>query len=623
HDSDFLLVDDQVLLTESTQQRYFKLATRANNLESLEYASRIEAYFIPDYQTLTWHSIDILRDGKRIHKLSADDIRMIQTEDELDNEMIIGRVTSLVFVPDTRVGDIIEYSYTVEGSNPVFDNRFFTHLMLSWESPVQQRHIRVVAPESNRLMSKIVKNKAALTEQITEFGREYVLELRDVPGVKFEDDYPANFEPQGYVEFSDYPTWADVSSWAEPLYSSQPFQHAELRTLVDRLKTLSIDDALQEALYFAQNRVRYVGIELGINTHAPRTPDKVLADGYGDCKDKTLLLVSILDKIGIKAYPALVSSRNHDAFLHGVPSPRHFDHVITLIELPEKQIWVDPTMRFQKGRIDTIGYQNYGAAMPIGHPGKKPIVMEFSDSQLPEYDVEEDFRILIYGGPTILEIRNRFSAAQADRVRRMIMTTGLQGLQDRYLDFVNEQHPSARVFAPIQVEDDEHVDQITVTETYLLSEFTGKSEMLNSWRYETSMFALSGYVRAPNPVTRSWPWALPGKRRLRHRTTIHHPLPVNFEQGGADLVLEHPAFKFKAVERSLQKQLVNDVTLEFTGLKAILPEQVEGYAKMMEQINRRGFISYTIQNESPSGLINAMQKLAKSIKPYSRPGMMQ
>ncbi|MFX4929726.1 transglutaminase-like domain-containing protein, partial [Acinetobacter baumannii] len=60
------------------------------------------------------------------------------------------------------------------------------------------------------------------------------------------------------------------------------------------------DQALR-ALQFVQEQIRYVSISIGPGAVRPADPATVLERRFGDCKDKTLLLVTILRALGIDA----------------------------------------------------------------------------------------------------------------------------------------------------------------------------------------------------------------------------------------------------------------------------------------------------------------------------------
>ena len=105
---------------------------------------------------------------------------------------------------------------------------------------------------------------------------------------------------------------------------------------------LSDDGAKMRAIYdYVSTRFRYIGIDFGIGRYQPHSAADVLANHYGDCKDKHTLLSALLGAAGIKSFPALISS-GHEIDLD-VPSPAQFDHVISVISQGEHLTWLDTT----------------------------------------------------------------------------------------------------------------------------------------------------------------------------------------------------------------------------------------------------------------------------------------
>jgi len=97
--------------------------------------------------------------------------------------------------------------------------------------------------------------------------------------------------------------------------------------------------------------IRYFGAELGVNTHRPTAPDKVLAQRFGDCKDKVLLLISLLRRLDIPASPVLVSTSFRGGIGELLPSPLAFDHVIMRVAMPGVFFWLDATRSHQTGTL--------------------------------------------------------------------------------------------------------------------------------------------------------------------------------------------------------------------------------------------------------------------------------
>ena len=72
---------------------------------------------------------------------------------------------------------------------------------------------------------------------------------------------------------------------------------------------------------------------------------------FGDCKDKALLLVTLLRALGTEAEPALVNTEARQAIADWLPSPLAFDHVIVRFVFQSRTYWVDATRALQRGTL--------------------------------------------------------------------------------------------------------------------------------------------------------------------------------------------------------------------------------------------------------------------------------
>ena len=73
-------------------------------------------------------------------------------------------------------------------------------------------------------------------------------------------------------------------------------------------------------------------LSLGIGGYQPRTPAQVMETQYGDCKDKATLFIALARRMGVNAYPVLLSSTG--GVERGLPSISQFDHMIAAVEKP-------------------------------------------------------------------------------------------------------------------------------------------------------------------------------------------------------------------------------------------------------------------------------------------------
>jgi hypothetical protein len=67
----------------------------------------------------------------------------------------------------------------------------------------------------------------------------------------------------------------------------------------------------------------------------------VLETRYGDCKDKATLFIALAQRLGVRAYPVLLSSTGGIA--RDRPSALAFDHMIAAVERPRGYLYLDLT----------------------------------------------------------------------------------------------------------------------------------------------------------------------------------------------------------------------------------------------------------------------------------------
>lgn len=97
-----------------------------------------------------------------------------------------------------------------------------------------------------------------------------------------------------------------------------------------------------EALYrWVSGEVRYVAIAMGTGGWVPHTADEVIAARYGDCKDKTTLLIALLSAKGIRGEAVLIHAGERRT-LPSLPVMGAFNHAIAY--LPEFDLYLDSTI---------------------------------------------------------------------------------------------------------------------------------------------------------------------------------------------------------------------------------------------------------------------------------------
>lgn len=131
-------------------------------------------------------------------------------------------------------------------------------------------------------------------------------------------------------------TWDDVGRWYRGLIAPLPDGGEASRSLARELEGdtgAAPRDQLETLTNFLRQKIRYVAVEVGIGGYRPSPPGEVIERKWGDCKDKSLLLVDLLRQRGIEAYPALVRFDSRSRIDTDFPSPSQFNHLITAVPI--------------------------------------------------------------------------------------------------------------------------------------------------------------------------------------------------------------------------------------------------------------------------------------------------
>jgi Domain of Unknown Function with PDB structure (DUF3857)/Transglutaminase-like superfamily len=174
--------------------------------------------------------------------------------------------------------------------------------------------------------------------------------LRNIEPLKEEEMMPAILNHIGYVKFapSDWKKWNDISEWYfKDLFEPRLIVSGEIKDLTQKL-TGNIDNKTDKIrkLYDYVKDLRYVSISLGVGSIQPSEPADILKRQYGDCKDKSILLISLLKAAGIDSQPVLVLTSDEGTIDPSFPN-WHFNHMIVKATVsPKEKYWLDPTAKY-------------------------------------------------------------------------------------------------------------------------------------------------------------------------------------------------------------------------------------------------------------------------------------
>jgi hypothetical protein len=463
----FLLLDCQDCFPEKSE--YFHVAAKILSQTGVEAIGQLEIGFDPSFQTLTVHEIKVLRDGMWIDKMNSRS-ELLHREEGLGNRLFDGDLTVVYFLEDIRLGDIVEYSYSRAGANPLFSEHYVNRMNLQGSFPIKKISHRLLTYSDHEFSIKQFNTEIEpIVIDVSDSLREWSWEAIDPELCPDEEFQPEWFSPEAYVEVSDYCNWGEVADLITPLFAiPKDFENSiseEMAELVASWTGSDLDKALA-ALRFVQDEVRYLGFEEGVMGHMPHDPLLVFQRRFGDCKDKTFLLHCLLHLMDISSTPVLVNVSEGKLLSEALPNPFVFNHIILRITIEGVDYWVDSTITLQGGPLKGNFFPNYYWGLPLA---------KGTDSleRLPECRLEKptliDTRVQVVS-EDLAELSTEWHAfgPKADGYRQYIEQIGLDVLSEETLNSLQKRYGNVSISAPMQIEDDREKNVFRLTESYFI-----------------------------------------------------------------------------------------------------------------------------------------------------------
>lgn len=147
-----------------------------------------------------------------------------------------------------------------------------------------------------------------------------------------------------YVMMTSESDWKRFGRWQAEQFQTHMTATPEMRSVVDDLtKGLTDVDDKAAAIYrYVTDKVQYFGIYLDKCGLVPHDAEEVFRKKFGDCKDKSMLFITMLDAAGIKGIPALLDAGFYYWSDRDFPMLYQFNHVITYIPEADHSKWYDP-----------------------------------------------------------------------------------------------------------------------------------------------------------------------------------------------------------------------------------------------------------------------------------------
>jgi transglutaminase-like putative cysteine protease len=540
--------------------------------------SHISIEFDPTYQSLTLHWVRLWRGTNLLNRLDLAKIKVIQQERELDQYLFNGEQSAVLLLEDVRAGDIVDYAFTIRGHNPVFSGKFTGSVPVQIQQPVERLATRVLWPVQRRLYTK--NHGTAVKPVVLRKGNffEYTWDCRKVAGLPYEDALPGWYDPEPWVQLSEFEKWGDVNQWAMGLFTNTAPFSPELTQKISEWRRLAIRETrLLTILKFMQDEVRYLGIEIGPNSHKPSSPSTVFERRFGDCKDKTMLFITVLRALGTEANPVLVHTKLRRTLDNWQPSPA-FDHVIAQVKLDNQLYYLDPTATYERGPLATRSWPNYERGLVV-RPGTMALMVIPPSPVAPKTTVTEYFHVRGKEETADLEVRTVAEGADAETLREQFATSARDEIEKSYLNFYAGRYPGISQMRPIAFFDNEQQNRFEVSEFYSIEKIWNYSSEDKEYRCNFSPHTLTALLKKPAVSFRTMPLRLrfPQHQIFRAEVLLPRSWPVN-EKGKT---IQDPAFFFRSdISASGPKLLLE---YEYRALAdSVATTQLTGYMQQLD-----------------------------------------
>ena len=361
-----LLLDDGVVRfeTDGTGSRTYRMVGQVLKQDAVEQWAEHTFSYNPDRERfrLNWARV-VGRDGQVISGAP-----MHVQESDVPAPEGSPVFTSLkrvrVSLGGVAPGTIVDYSYTVETTDPVLAGDFFQSWFINPGATIRRSRLILDVPESMevRIHARDLDFEPKVERVAGRLVREWA--KADIERVEPEPFLPDSTGFSQHILYGGPVSWARIGAWYRELaagrYEVTPAVRSRLEELTAGLS--SPEEKLRAVHRWIAQDVRYVSLSLGIGGYQPRTPDAVLSTLSGDCKDKATLFVAMARALGFEADPVLTSTGRVDP---GVPSLRQFDHAIARVMLPEGPVYFDLTASLVPfGELPGMLHGGYGLVVP-------------------------------------------------------------------------------------------------------------------------------------------------------------------------------------------------------------------------------------------------------------------
>ena len=268
-----------------------------------------------------------------------------------------------------QVGDILEYQRIRKIVKPPTPNQFWTEHMFIRNNIALDEELEINIPtKSNAKLKTVPGYEATATrtdgDRTIYFWKHQNLKIEDEEEKEKREKKEGKKEPEfADVQLTTFSSWEQIGLWFQGLQKDRLTPTPEIKAkTAELLKGRTTDEEKIATLYrYVATGYRYVSLSFGVGRFQPHPAAEIMQNKYGDCKDKSTLLSSMLIAAGY--HPANVLIHTSVKLQDDMPIPAAFNHVITEVTVGKQEYWMDSTTEVAPFRLLTWAIRNKKALL--------------------------------------------------------------------------------------------------------------------------------------------------------------------------------------------------------------------------------------------------------------------
>ena len=240
-----------------------------------------------------------------------------------------------------EINDSAYYKAAIETRRPLFDNHFDSIELFPQLYEWKSIEINVDAPRGYQLQFEPTGLQGGEAASQGDRSR-WRWQTQNAAAIPLEAAMFDSVSKGARLIISTFRSYEDLGRAFWQGVKRKAIVTPEIRSLADEITKdiVKPEDQIAAIYNWANKNVRYLAVILDRGGYVPHSSEEIVRNRYGDCKDYTTIIYTLLKAKGIESVPALIRS-DLGSWFPSVASTEYFNHAILYI--PSLKLFADAT----------------------------------------------------------------------------------------------------------------------------------------------------------------------------------------------------------------------------------------------------------------------------------------